>query len=107
MYPLYANMSETQVKFTREEILHLARLARIELSEADIVRYEHDLPAIVEYFGVLQSVDPALLSSIAENTDQMLLRPDTITPSDATREELLASSSRRIIDHQIVIGRVL
>ena len=100
-------MSGTQAHFTREEILHLARLARLELSDADIERYGRDLPAIVDYFNILNSIDPVLLADIASETGSMTLRPDTVVPSPATREELLASTSKKVIDHQIVIGRVL
>jgi len=44
-------------KLTREDVLKLARLARLELSEAEIAEYSEELSSILEYVEQLQSVD--------------------------------------------------
>ncbi len=42
---------------TKEEILHIATLARIGVSEKDIEKYQHDLSEILDYFKKLDQVD--------------------------------------------------
>ena len=44
-------------KLNREDVLKLARLARLELSEAEIEEYSSELTEILQYVEHLQSVD--------------------------------------------------
>lgn len=41
---------------TREEIIHLAALARIELSEAEIEKFTKELSAILSYVGSVKTL---------------------------------------------------
>lgn len=47
----------TMAKLNREDVLKLARLARLELSEAEIEEYSNELSEILQYVEQLQSVD--------------------------------------------------
>jgi aspartyl-tRNA(Asn)/glutamyl-tRNA(Gln) amidotransferase subunit C len=42
---------------TREEVLHVARLARIGLTDADVEKFQDQLSTIIEHFDVLSHVD--------------------------------------------------
>ncbi|HAR99640.1 MAG: Aspartyl/glutamyl-tRNA(Asn/Gln) amidotransferase subunit C [Candidatus Moranbacteria bacterium GW2011_GWC2_37_73] len=42
---------------SKEEILHIATLARIGVSEQDVEKYQHDLSEILDYFKKLDEVD--------------------------------------------------
>ncbi len=42
---------------SKEEVEHIANLARIELSEEEIGRLQRDLSSIVGYFNVLEKID--------------------------------------------------
>jgi len=42
---------------TREEVLHIARLARIGLTEAEVEAYASQLSNIIDHFGTLTAVD--------------------------------------------------
>lgn len=44
-------------KLTREDVLKLARLARLELSDEEIEEYSVELTSILQYVEQLQSVD--------------------------------------------------
>lgn len=44
-------------KLTRDDILKLARLARLNLSDDEITEYSDELSAILQYVELLQSVD--------------------------------------------------
>jgi aspartyl-tRNA(Asn)/glutamyl-tRNA(Gln) amidotransferase subunit C len=41
----------------RDEVLHMARLARVGLSEEDVGRFQEQLSQILDYFQVLQELD--------------------------------------------------
>lgn len=42
---------------TREEVEHIALLARLELSEEEITRYQQQLSAILDHIAQLQKLD--------------------------------------------------
>jgi aspartyl-tRNA(Asn)/glutamyl-tRNA(Gln) amidotransferase subunit C len=44
-------------QLTRDDILKLARLARLDLSEAEIAEYSSELSEILQYVEMLQQVD--------------------------------------------------
>jgi aspartyl-tRNA(Asn)/glutamyl-tRNA(Gln) amidotransferase subunit C len=41
---------------TREEVLHVAKLARIGLTDADVVKFQGQLSQILEHFDVLNGI---------------------------------------------------
>jgi aspartyl-tRNA(Asn)/glutamyl-tRNA(Gln) amidotransferase subunit C len=45
------------MKLSREEVLHIARLARLGLDEAEVARFGEQLSELLESFAVLQQVD--------------------------------------------------
>jgi len=66
----------------REQVLHVARLARLEISEADIERISGELSGILEHVDRiatldLEGVEPTSHVVALEN----VLRPDTPMPS--------------------------
>jgi aspartyl-tRNA(Asn)/glutamyl-tRNA(Gln) amidotransferase subunit C len=45
------------VTLTREEVLHIARLARLGLSEEDVTRFQGQLSQILQQFEALRAID--------------------------------------------------
>ena len=77
---------------TREEVLHVARLARLELNEDEIEPMARELSAVLEHIariGELNLDDVAPTSHVVEVTDA--LRADEPRPSLA-REVALAQA---------------
>lgn len=67
---------------TREEVLHIAKLARLGLSEAEVATFERQLSQILEYFALLNEVDttgipPTAFAIPLEN----VMRDDVPRPS--------------------------
>ncbi|HEX2671677.1 MAG TPA: Asp-tRNA(Asn)/Glu-tRNA(Gln) amidotransferase subunit GatC [Polyangiaceae bacterium] len=64
---------------TRETVLHVAKLARLELGDSEIDRMQKDLGNILEYVNSLSELDT---SSVAETSQVAVLgaplRPDTV-----------------------------
>ena len=80
------------MKLTRQTVKHIARLARLELSESEIERYQEQLSKILEYVDLLQEIDSTgtpVTYSVA--SDYGTLRPDECHPCD-TCPEILANA---------------
>jgi aspartyl-tRNA(Asn)/glutamyl-tRNA(Gln) amidotransferase subunit C len=52
------------MKLSRQEVEHIARLARLTLTEAEIVRYQEQLSDILDYAAMLQSVDTSGIAPV-------------------------------------------
>lgn len=83
------------MKLTREEVLHIAHLARIALTEEEITRMSEQLSHLLEHFEVLQQVDTEGVSPTAQSVDlQSVMRGDEIKPS-LPQDDVLANAPRR------------
>lgn len=77
---------------TREEVEHIANLARLQLSEEEQERYREQLSAILEYFSQLQALDTADIPPTASVLPlRSVLREDQVRPG-LSREELLRNA---------------
>lgn len=83
------------MKLTREEVLHIALLARLGLSKDEVERFREQLSNILENFEVLQQVDTAGVPPTAQSIDlQNVLRddkPDASLPA----AEILANAPQK------------
>jgi len=77
---------------TREEVEHIAELARLKLTDEEIARYSEQLSAILEYFASLQTLDttdiPPTSSVLAARS---VLRPDEPRPG-LSKDDLLRNA---------------
>ena len=83
------------MKLSREEVLHIARLARVGLTEDEITRFSEQLSNILENFEILQQVDTEGITPTAQAVDlQDIMRDDEVRPSFSP-DEILANAPRR------------
>ena len=83
------------MKLSREEVLHIARLARLGLTEAEVNRLREQLSNILENFEILQQVDTSDIPPTAQSTAlQNVMRNDEVAPS-LPSSEILANAPRR------------
>ena len=83
------------MKVSREEVLHIARLARIALTEAEITRLSQQLSNLLENFEILQQVNTDDVPPTAQSVAlQSVMRDDEVTPSFPS-EDILANAPRR------------
>jgi aspartyl-tRNA(Asn)/glutamyl-tRNA(Gln) amidotransferase subunit C len=86
------------MKLSREEVEHIARLARLGLSEAEIEKFRLQLSDILENFEILKQLDTVDLPPTAQSiTLQNVLRPDEAKPS-LPAEDILANAPQRDSD---------
>jgi aspartyl-tRNA(Asn)/glutamyl-tRNA(Gln) amidotransferase subunit C len=90
----------------KEDILKLAALCKLELTEDQIIKFQSELEAILAYVEQLQSVDVTGL----EPTNQVTGLTNATRPDDvveyAPKDELLKNLPRRE-DDLIKVNRVL
>ena len=83
------------MKLTREEVLHIAKLARLGVSEEDVARFQEQLSNILENFETLQKVNTEGIPPTAQpNPLQNVLKEDSVRPS-LSPDEVLANAPRR------------
>ena len=70
------------MKLTHTETTHIARLARLALTDEELAHYQEQLSAILDYAARLNELD---LSSVAPSAAALgrhnVLRDDIVTPS--------------------------
>ena len=80
------------MSLTREEVLHIARLARIGLSEGDVAKFQEQLSEIFDHFQELQGLDTEGVPPTSHPLPlENVMRSDQAKPSLA-QEEVLANA---------------
>ena len=83
------------MKLNREEVLHIALLARLGLTEIEVDRLREQLSNILENFEVLQQVDTSGVPPTAQSIYlQNVLREDDVAPS-LPQAEVLDNAPRK------------
>ncbi len=75
-----------------EDVLHVARLARLELSEAEVERMREQLSAILEAVGKVAELDLSNVEPTAHPLDLVNVLADDVPRPSLTREEALANA---------------
>ena len=80
------------MELKREDVLHIARLARISLSREEVEMYRRQLSEILEHFTVLQEVDTAGVPPTANPLSlSNVMKEDKVKPSIPTDDVLLGA----------------
>ena len=83
------------MKLTRDEVLHIARLARLGLTKTEADRLSEQLSNILENFEILQQVDTTDVPPTAQPIPlQNVVRDDKVAPS-LPPSQILANAPRK------------
>ncbi len=83
------------MKISREEVLHIARLARVALTEDEVSRFSEQLSNLLENFEILQQVDTEDVPPTAQSVAlQDIMRDDAVRPSFSP-DDILANAPQR------------
>lgn len=94
------------MELTREQVLHIAKLARIALSGEEVERYRYQLSSILEHFAILgevptENVEPTAYPLPLEN----VFRADEVSPS--LPKELVLANAPEVEDGMFRVRAVL
>lgn len=82
-------------RLTREEVLHIAALCRIGMSEEDVDRFQDQLSNILEQFEVLKRLDTTSVPPTSHPVEiHSVFREDAPGPSLAVEEVLRNAPGR-------------
>ena len=80
---------------SRKDVEHVAHLARLGLSEAELARLEGQLNHILDQYAVLAELDTEHIAPTAQTIElENILRDDTVRPS-LEAEDILALAPER------------
>ncbi len=83
------------MKLSREDVLHIATLCRLGVTEADVDKFREQLSNILENFEALQRVDTTDVPPTAQSIPlQSVMRTDDVAPS-LPSDDVLANAPRR------------
>jgi len=83
------------MKLSREEVLHIALLARLGLTETEVDRFREQLSNILENFEVLQQVDTSDIPPTAQSIVlQNVVSDDEVAPS-LPQNQILANAPQK------------
>ena len=97
----------TTTSVTRDDVLHLAQLSNLQLSDTEISALQQDLSNILGYIAQLDELDTSGVEPTYQVTDlENVWRDDVVVPADADREALLKLAPAAK-DNQIKVPKVL
>lgn len=81
---------------TRNEVIHIAKLAKLTLTEAEIAKFQKQLLEILNYIDELNEVETKGISPTSQTTQiSNVAREDKVNTSDAfTAQEALSGSDK-------------
>jgi len=83
------------MKLSREEVLHIALLARLGLTETEVNRLSEQLSNILESFEVLQKVDTSGIPPTAQSIALQNVMKDDEAANSLPQSEILANAPRK------------
>jgi aspartyl-tRNA(Asn)/glutamyl-tRNA(Gln) amidotransferase subunit C len=83
------------MKISREEVLHIALLARLGLNDDEVNRLSDQLSNILENFEVLQQVDTSDVPPTAQSINLQNVTKDDKAVSSLPPNQILANAPRR------------
>ena len=77
---------------SRDEVLHIAQLARVGLSEEDVAKFREQLSDVLDHFETLKALDTEGVEPTAYPLAlESVMRSDEVRPS-LPRDEVLANA---------------
>ena len=93
-------------QISRDDVAHLARLARLTLTDGELDGFAGQLDAILEHVSRIQAVDVTGVEATDNPiTDVNVTRPDVVVPS-LTQEQAL-SAAPNAVDGRFAVPRIL
>lgn len=94
------------MSLTREEVLKVAKLSRLELKEEEIEKIEVDLNDIFKYIDELNEVETENITPLTQiNREITQFRKDQVKPS-LTQEEAMKNSPE-VAEGMLVVPKVV
>lgn len=88
-------MADIKNKLTKKQVLHIAKLANLKLSEAEVVKFQKQLSDVLGYIDILNELDTSKIKPTAQVTGlQNVLRNDELGKSLTQKEALSGTKNK-------------
>lgn len=92
----------------KEDIIHIAKLARIGIKDDEIEKYQRELSLILDYFKKLETVDTDGVDPIGHITgEHSIIRDDAVIECDAEIREDIINNFPDKKDNQAKVKSIL
>ena len=86
------------MKLSREEVIHIALLARLGLTKTDVATFQEQLSNILENFEVLEQVDTSDVPPTAQSITLQNVMKDDEASASLSPSEILANAPKKEAD---------
>ncbi|MBI5754473.1 Asp-tRNA(Asn)/Glu-tRNA(Gln) amidotransferase subunit GatC [Candidatus Peregrinibacteria bacterium] len=91
-----------------DQVKHVAKLARIKLTDEEVKRFGKQLSGVLEYIDILSEVDTKNVSETSQVTGLTnVMEKDEVRKGQSTREELLACSELPVDGKQVRVLKTI
>lgn len=92
---------------SKDEVAHIAKLAKLELSDEELERFTPQLGSILDFFGTLQKVNTDDIEETSQVTGlENIARPDSIEVQ-GLEDDLLACTPNKVEAHSVKIPKIM
>lgn len=95
------------MKLSKEEILKIANLANLSLTEKEVANFKGELADILEFVSQLQEAETKVRSSLSKDDLKNVLRKDEIKECDKDIRDKTLAQSPYYKDGDIKVKRIL
>lgn len=100
--PGFSHTGDHMTALTADQVRHIAKLARLQLTDAEVDRFAKEMTSILQYVDMLSEVDTKDVTPTSQVTGlSNAFRDDTVAEAIVTGDALLACTPLPIADHQI------
>lgn len=97
-----------QHSISPDKVRHIARLARIRLTEQEVELYSQQLSQVIDYnMSQLNQVDTTGVEPLSQTTGLVNVWRDQDQPQSSLDQGLALSQAKQQQDHQFVVPKVL
>ena len=77
---------------TKQEVIKIAGLARIALTDAEVEKFQKELSAVLDYVEELKTVDVTGLEEVAQVTGLVNIQRSDVAVDHGNREEIFSQA---------------
>ncbi|MFH1284437.1 MAG: Asp-tRNA(Asn)/Glu-tRNA(Gln) amidotransferase subunit GatC [Candidatus Peregrinibacteria bacterium] len=91
-----------------DEVRHIAKLARIALTDDEVKKFSGQLSKVLDYMGILNELDTGAVSETSQVTGMTnVMEKDEVKKSKCKREKLLECTELSIDSNQIRVKNAI
>jgi aspartyl-tRNA(Asn)/glutamyl-tRNA(Gln) amidotransferase subunit C len=93
---------------TKSDILHVAKLAKLEITDTEVEKYIDQLSSVIDYFSVLNEVDTKITEPTSQTTGlENVFRQDEVKEENCLSQDEAISGTDKIYNGYFKVKAIL